>query len=57
MKKRLLLALPQMPQDPASGAARTAQTACEMAAAAGWEVRAIGTTATERGMSAEALPG
>ncbi len=43
------MALPQMPQDPASGAARTAQTAVEMAADAGFEVRAIGTTATERG--------
>lgn len=55
MKPKLLLAIPQMPQDPASGAARTAQTACEMAAAAGWEVRAIGPTATERGTSADAL--
>lgn len=56
MKRRLLLVLPQMPQDPASGAARNAQTVCEMAAEGGWEVRAIGTTATERGITAEALP-
>ena len=47
MKHRLLLALPQLPQDPTSGAARTAQTASEMAAAAGWNVRAIGPTALE----------
>jgi hypothetical protein len=49
MKPRILMALPQMPQDPASGAARTAQTALEMAADAGFEVRAVATTATERG--------
>ena len=54
MKLRLLLALPQMPQDPASGAARTAQTACEMAAQSGFGVRALGTTATERGITATA---
>jgi glycosyltransferase involved in cell wall biosynthesis len=48
------MALPQMPQDPASGAARTAQTACEMAVEAGFEVRALGTTATERGWKADA---
>ncbi len=47
------MALPQMPQDPASGAARTAQTALEMAAEAGFEVRALGTTATERGTRAD----
>jgi len=55
MKPRILLALPQMPQDPASGAARTAQTAVEMAADAGFEVRAVGTTATERGSRADPL--
>lgn len=49
------MALPQMPQDPASGAARTAQTALEMARAGGFEVRALGTTATERGEKAEPL--
>jgi hypothetical protein len=41
MKPRILMALPQMPQHPASGAARTAQTALEMAADAGFEVRAL----------------
>ena len=55
MKPRILMCLPQMPQDPASGAARTAQTALEMAAAGGFEVRAIGTTATERGSKTDPL--
>ena len=55
MKPRILLALPQMPQDPASGAARTAQTAVEMAVEGGFEVRALGTTATERGSKADPL--
>jgi glycosyltransferase involved in cell wall biosynthesis len=55
MKPRILMALPQMPQDPASGAARTAQTALEMAAEGGFEVRALGTTATERGSKADPL--
>jgi hypothetical protein len=55
MKPRILMALPQMPQDPASGAARTAQTACEIAVQAGFEVHALGTTATERGWKADAL--
>lgn len=44
-----------MPQDPASGAARTAQTAVEMAVEGGFEVRALGTTATERGSKADPL--
>jgi glycosyltransferase involved in cell wall biosynthesis len=55
MKPRILMALPQMPQDPASGAARTAQTALEMAAEAGFEVRSLATTATERGSKADPL--
>ncbi|MBV8729481.1 MAG: hypothetical protein JO336_06705, partial [Acidobacteriia bacterium] len=45
---RLLLVLPQLPQDPASGAARSTRTICEMLAAAGAEVRAVATTASER---------
>ena len=45
---RLLLCLPQMPQDPASGAARSMRTVCEMLAGAGWTVRVLATTATER---------
>ena len=49
------MALPQMPQDPASGAARTAQTAVEMALDGGFEVRALGTTSTERGSKADPL--
>ena len=54
VKPRILMVLPQMPQDPASGAARTARTACEMAVEAGFEVRALATTATERGARADA---
>jgi len=46
--KRLLLCLPQMPQDPASGAARSMRTICEMLAGSGWTVRVLATTATER---------
>lgn len=44
---RLLLLLPQLPQDPASGAARSMRTICDLLAAAGWSVRALATTATE----------
>ncbi len=44
---RLLLTLPQLPQDPASGAARSMRTICEMLAAADWSVRALAVTATE----------
>jgi glycosyltransferase involved in cell wall biosynthesis len=44
---RLLLVLPQLPQDPASGAARSTRTMCEMLAAAGAEVCAVATTASE----------
>jgi len=50
---RLLLVLPQMPQDPASGAARSVRTICEMLAGAGFTVRALATTATERGGQAD----
>ena len=55
MKPRILLLLPQMPQDPSSGAARTAQTAVEMAREGGFEVAALATTATERGAHAHAF--
>ena len=44
---RLLMVLPQMPQDPASGAARSMRTICEMLAGTGWDVRVLATTATE----------
>ena len=67
---RLLLVLPQLPQDPASGAARSTRTMCEMLAAAGAEVHAVATTASERhgradsveylqqlGIKPEVLPG
>jgi hypothetical protein len=44
---RVLLALPQFPHDPSSGAARTATTICEMLAAAGFVVHSLATTASE----------
>ncbi len=44
---RLLLVLPQLPQDPASGAARSMTSICELLAEAGWTVRALSTTLSE----------
>jgi glycosyltransferase involved in cell wall biosynthesis len=44
---RLLVLLPQLPDDPASGAARTVTTIAGLMAAAGFEVEAIATTANE----------
>ncbi|MFN7939625.1 MAG: hypothetical protein U0R19_40235 [Bryobacteraceae bacterium] len=55
MGPRILLLLPQLPQDPSSGAARTAQTAAEMARESGFEVQALATTATERGIQEDPL--
>lgn len=49
---RLLLLLPQLPQDPASGAARSMTSICELLAGSGWNVRALCTTLSE---SAQAL--
>jgi len=49
------MVLPQLPQDPASGAARSTRTICEMLAAVGFEVHALGTTATERQQKTTAL--
>jgi glycosyltransferase involved in cell wall biosynthesis len=43
----LLLVLPQLPLDSGSGAARSLTTISEMAAGAGYQVRALATTATE----------
>jgi glycosyltransferase involved in cell wall biosynthesis len=51
---KLLLVLPQLPQDPASGAARSVRTMCEMLSGAGFEVRAVATTATERAAHTDA---
>jgi len=51
----MLLLLPQFPQDPASGAARSMTTMAEMAAAAGYEVRALATTATEGASISESV--
>ncbi len=44
----VLLVLPQLPQDPSSGAARSVRTICEMLAASGFSVRVLATTATEQ---------
>jgi glycosyltransferase involved in cell wall biosynthesis len=52
---RLLLVLPQLPQDPASGAARSTRTMCEMLGAAGFEVHAVATTATERASKSDTV--
>ena len=51
----MLLVLPQLPQDPASGAARSTRTVCEMLAVAGAEVRAVATTASERAGRADSV--
>ncbi len=52
---RLLFVVPQMPQDPSSGAARSTTTVCEMLAESGFMVRALGTTGTESGIHTEPL--
>ena len=44
---RILLLLPQLPQDPTSGAARSTLSAAQFARDSGFEVRALATTATE----------
>lgn len=44
---RLLLALPQLAQDPGSGAARSMTAISEVLAARGWQVRALTTTVCE----------
>lgn len=53
---KVLLLLDQLPQDPASGAARTCQTMCEYLAAdpGCFAVRALATTATEKGQAVDA---
>ncbi|MGD0299170.1 MAG: glycosyltransferase [Bryobacteraceae bacterium] len=53
---RLLLVLPQLPQDPASGAARSTRTICEMLAAGGFDVHAVATTATELSHQTSTVP-
>jgi glycosyltransferase involved in cell wall biosynthesis len=52
---RILLVIPQMPQDPSSGAARSLTTICEMLAESGFLVRALGTTGTESGSHLDPL--
>ena len=44
---RVLLVLPQLPQDPAAGAPRSLTNICEMLAASGFCVRALAVTASE----------
>jgi hypothetical protein len=56
MPPRLLLALPQLPQDPSSGAARSVRTIAEFAQQAGFEVRCVATTATERAQKTGTVP-
>ena len=50
---RLLLVLPQFPQDPASGAARSMTSICELLAESGWHVRSLSTTASESRQAAD----
>jgi len=45
--RSVLLLLKQLPLDPASGAARNVRSQCEVLASAGFDVRALATTATE----------
>jgi glycosyltransferase involved in cell wall biosynthesis len=55
-KRRMLLVLPQFPLDPTSGAAQSMATMAEFAAAGGWLVRALATTAIEAsGLSFDTL--
>jgi glycosyltransferase involved in cell wall biosynthesis len=44
---RVLLVLPELPQNPASGAARSLTSICEILAAAGFSVHCLAVTATE----------
>jgi glycosyltransferase involved in cell wall biosynthesis len=53
---KLLVVLPQLPQDPASGAARSTRTIAEMLGSAGFEVHVVATTATESADRFSALP-
>jgi glycosyltransferase involved in cell wall biosynthesis len=48
-REKLLLLLPQIPHDPASGAARTMALTATVLGEAGFDVRALGTTASEGG--------
>ncbi len=51
---RLLLLLPQLPQDPASGAARSLTSICELLSDSGWRVRALCTTLSESAQDLDA---
>jgi glycosyltransferase involved in cell wall biosynthesis len=53
--RRLLLVLPQLPQDPTSGAARSMLSICEMLSAWGYQVRCLATTATEGRLPCSAM--
>lgn len=48
MPANALLLIPQSPFDSASGAAISERATCEMLASAGWRVRVVATTGTER---------
>lgn len=52
---RILFVIPQMPQDPSSGAARSLTTICEMLAESGFAVRALATTGSESSNHVEPL--
>lgn len=63
MPRRILLLLPQAPQDPSSGAARSLRTICRLLAdrrlpdgTPEFSVRAVGTTATDRGTWPDGAP-
>jgi glycosyltransferase involved in cell wall biosynthesis len=46
-RPRALLVLPQLPQDPATGAPRSMTSICELLAESGWNVRALATSLSE----------
>lgn len=55
---RALVVLPQLPQDPASGAARSVMGVAELlAATGGWAVHCLGTTATESAATLDPIVG
>ena len=55
MPRRVLLLLTQLPQDPASGAARSMRTICRILVDGGYDVSALATTASESGQELDPL--
>ena len=51
LARSALAFIPQLPLDPASGAARSTRALCELLARNGWDVRFVATTGSERGQS------